>query len=231
MISELSITRASVDTFDVEQCSEEWFALRRGIPTASKFKAVMADGRGGEPSKTRADYMLNLAGEILTGRVAEDFQNEYMKRGKRMEPMALDWYERTHFADLQRIGFVRRTVMPAFAEGFLVGGSPDAYWPEQKKVIEVKTMMPRLIIPIAKKGAAGFPTEHWAQCQGHMWLMGAETCDLIIFYEGWRAPLKFTIERDDQYIGDLASQVETFVHELRSLVNEIRSKDKAWGAP
>jgi hypothetical protein len=224
------MTRASVDIFDVEQVSEDWFALRRGIPTASKFNAIMADGRGVEPSETRKKYMLNLAGEILTGITAEDFQNEYMKRGKRMEPLALDWYERTHFADLQRVGFVRRTIVQAFADEFFVGGSPDAYWSEQKRVIEVKTMMPRLIIPIAKKGTAAFPAEHWAQCQGYMWIMGADTCDLVIFYEGWRAPPKFTIERDENYIDRLSSQVQVFVHELRALVNEIRSRDKAWGA-
>jgi hypothetical protein len=218
-----------VEFFDVEQCSDEWFDLRRGIPTASKFKAIMAYGLYGEPSVTRANYLLDLAGEILTGVTAEDHQNEHMRRGKRMEPLALDWYERTHFADLQRVGFVRLTISPAFSEPFAVGCSPDAYSPELSRVIEVKTMMPKKLIPIAEKGAAGFPSQHRAQCQGSMWITGAQTCDLILFYDGWKAPLKFRVDRDDNYIAKLASQVEIFVHELRTKVLSIRLKDKAWG--
>jgi hypothetical protein len=218
-----------VEFFDVEQGSDEWFDLRRGIPTASKFKAVMANALDGEPSTTRAKYLLDLAGEILTGITAEDHQNEYMRRGQRMEPLALDWYERTHFIDLQRIGFARLTISPAFSEPFAVGCSPDAYSPELSRVIEVKTTMPRLMIPIAEKGAAGFPTQHRAQCQGMMWITGAQTCDLILFYEGWKAPLKFRVDRDENYIANMASQIEIFVHELRTKVLFIRLKDKAWG--
>jgi hypothetical protein len=48
------------------QGSEEWFEERRGCATASMFSAVMAKGEG----KTRKAYMLKLAAERLTGKVA-----------------------------------------------------------------------------------------------------------------------------------------------------------------
>ena len=77
-----------VEFFDVEQKSDPWFELRRGVPTASKFSVIMAEGKDGAEAKTREDYMERLVGELISGQVAESFRNEAMDRGNRME---LDW--------------------------------------------------------------------------------------------------------------------------------------------
>lgn len=220
-----------VETFsneDVPQRSDEWFALRLGMPTASKFATIMAEGKDGEASRTREAYMRKLAGEILTGEIDEEFKSEAMKRGVAMEPEALEWYERTHFVDLERVGFVRRTVHPPLGEPFVSGCSPDARVPRKGKVIEVKTLRPDLLIEAVRKGAAGFPAKHRAQCQGSMWIDGAETCDLILFYRGWKSPPVFTIERDDKYIARLIEEVEKFVYEVGALVKDIKSRGRGW---
>ena len=60
-----------IEIDEIEQGSQEWFQIRLGIPTASNFSIVMASGRDGDESKTRAQYMRVLAGEILTGRPGE----------------------------------------------------------------------------------------------------------------------------------------------------------------
>ena len=64
-----------------DQGSEEWFAARMGIPTASQFATVMAKGRSGGDSKTRATYMRKLAGEVLTGKPMDSFCNAHTDRG------------------------------------------------------------------------------------------------------------------------------------------------------
>ena len=64
----------------MEQGSEDWLAVRRGVPTASHFRDILA---GGEERKMRTNYLYNLAGERMSGLTAEDFTNEYMNRGKR----------------------------------------------------------------------------------------------------------------------------------------------------
>ncbi len=51
----------------MDQRSDEWFAARLGKVTASKVKDVMAKGRGGAPSATRQNYMMQLLCERLTG--------------------------------------------------------------------------------------------------------------------------------------------------------------------
>jgi YqaJ-like viral recombinase domain len=205
---------------DTPQRGEDWYALRLGIPTASNFSIIMADGRNSGPSVSRESYMKVLAGEIITKQPRErEFENDAMRRGHEMEPEALAWYERTHFVDLERIGFVRRTVRP-LGDDFIVGCSPDAAVVGRKNIIEVKTLRPDLLIDVQQKGASGFPAKHRAQCQGNMWIMGAETCELILFYRGWPRPPKFTIPRDEQYIKRLSDEVERFSYELKMLVKE-----------
>lgn len=79
---------------EAAQGSEEWFAARCGRVTASRMKDVLASGRSGAPSATRAAYMGELIAETLTGRPANAFQgNADTERGNELEPMARAEYE------------------------------------------------------------------------------------------------------------------------------------------
>lgn len=209
---------------DAPQRSDAWFELRRGIPTASHFATVLASGRDGEASKMRTSYLRKLAGEILTGQIGETFRNDAMQRGIEMEAEALDWYEQNYFVEVHRVGFVRRTVHPPLGKPFVAGGSSDGRVPSKKKVIEVKTLRPDLLIEVAEKGAAGLPMGHRAQCQGNIWIDGADSCDLILFYRGCKNPPVFTLQRDDVYIATLIEQVEAFSFELNALVEKMRAR-------
>jgi hypothetical protein len=73
-----------IEIFDFPQNSPEWFEARRGIATASMFATIQASGKGGGESKTRATYLRKLAGEIITGKPAENFSNGAMQRGHEM---------------------------------------------------------------------------------------------------------------------------------------------------
>lgn len=211
---------------DVPQGSAEWHELRRGIPTASCFHLVMASGRDGGDSKGRAQYLRTLAGEILTGEVAsETYRNAAMDRGKEMEPEACEHFARMNLADLEPVGFVRRTVMPVGigSVAFVVGASPDRFIGKDA-ILETKTMRPDLLIEAWQKGAAGFPSQHRAQCQGLLWVTGREVCKLMLFYRGMPITPTFTVVRDEAYIRLLREQCEIFDHELRQLVGKIRGE-------
>lgn len=212
-----------VEFFDVEQRTTEWHELRRGIPTASKFSIIMASGVDGEDSKTREKLMNVMAGEILTEEPAESFVNDAMARGVEMEPEARDYYKRTTFAELTSVGFVRRTIHRPLGEPLVVGCSPDSLV-ESDGALEIKTMRPDLMIPIIKKGPAGLPAQHRAQCQGTLWVTGRLWCDLQIFYRGMPYGPRFRMERDEQYIARVRDAVEVFVYELHKLVQDIRSR-------
>ena len=63
-----------MNAIDHPQGSPEWFAARVGRVTASRISAVLAKGRGGEASTTRASYMGELIAETLTGQQCAIFQ-------------------------------------------------------------------------------------------------------------------------------------------------------------
>jgi hypothetical protein len=195
---------------DCDQGSPEWFAARMGIPTASEFATVMASGRGGGESKTRATYMRKLAGEIITGEPMENYANAHMERGNVMEDEARRDYAFTRNVEPQRVGFIRKG---------RTGCSPDSLIGDDG-VLEIKTTLPHLLIERMEIG--GFPPEHRAQCQGILWVTGRAWVDIKVY---WPKMPDFVVraERDDAYIAEIAEAVERFDYELRKLVERIRA--------
>lgn len=207
--------KSRLTIIDFEQGSQEWFEARLGIPTASNFSTVMASGKDG-PSITRTEYLNRLAGEIITGRPAEEtFKSRAMERGKEMEPEAIADYERRKGVEVQRLGFGINF------EGLKkCGASPDALVGFDGG-LETKTMRPDLMIPLLLRGSA-MPAEHRAQVQGNMHVFERDWWDFKIFYP--KMP-NFTVRvlRDDGYIRELENQIQIFNHELRRLVGQLRS--------
>lgn len=79
---------------DAPQGSPAWFAARLGRVTASRISAVIAEGKGGAPSATRAAYLGELIAETLTGQPCNAFQgNADTERGQETEPAARVAYE------------------------------------------------------------------------------------------------------------------------------------------
>lgn len=210
-----------VETFDCDQGSEEWFALRLGLPTASVFHTIMADGRDGEASKTRTKLLHQLAGEILSKRPAETYENDAMRRGRAMEAEAIEHHAYTRAVEVRRVGFVRRTIYNPLGDDLVVGCSPDGLVGDAG-VLQIKTMRPELIVALVESGR--FPSEHRAQCQGEMWVTGRRTCDLRIFYSGMPISPTFRLERDDVYIFTIRTAVEIFAYDLRQLVERVKKK-------
>lgn len=211
-----------VEEFDVEQRSEEWYELRRGALTSSKFATIMASPQDPEGIGSRKKLLYRLAGEQLTGVVAETYTSKAMERGIEMEPAARAFYRRTRFAEMREIGFVRRTIHNEFSEPLVVGCSPDGFV-DPDGVLQIKTMIPELLIPIAEKGARGFPSEHRAQCQGELWVTGRAWNDLMIFYEGMPVAPTFRLERDESYIKTIKDACEVFAYDLRELMKKLKS--------
>lgn len=195
---------------DCEQGSEEWLRARSGMPTASEFATVMAQGKGGGESKTRRTYMLKLAGEILTGEPMDNYSNVHMERGKIMEDEARDFYCFTLDADPQRVGFIVNGPK---------GCSPDSLI-GASGMVEIKTQLPHLLIDTLLKN--DFPPEHRAQCQGALWVAEREWIDIAIYWP--RLPLFVKrAHRDDAYIAQLAKAVDQFNAELAETVERIRA--------
>lgn len=200
----------SIQVINCEQGTTEWFAARAGIPTASMFSTVMASGRGGGESKTRAKYMRQLAGEIITGMPMEGFSNAHMERGHFMEPEARDLYAFATSTDPEQIGFIRNGMK---------GCSPDSLI-GANGMLEIKTKLPDLLIECIERD--DFPPEHRAQCQGALWVAEREWIDICVYWPAMPVFIKRAY-RDEEYIKTMSAAVAQFNEELAALVERIRA--------
>lgn len=194
---------------DCEQGSPEWFAARLGIPTASEFKTLLSGRKEAKDKKTRATYMMKLAGEIITGEPMESYSNVHMERGKVQEDEARDLYAFMMDVDPVRVGFIRNGN---------AGASPDSLIGDTRG-LEIKTALPHIQIERLKAGA--LPPEHKAQVQGNLWISGRQVWDFVSYCP--KLPLlTVSVERDEKYIADIAAAVDEFNAELAHTVEFIR---------
>ena len=191
---------------DIEQGTPEWFAARAGIPTASRFSTVMAKGEG----KTRAEYMRKLAGEIITGELAEGFATPHMERGKLMEDEARETYAFINSVEPYQVGFIRSGDKGASPDSLIgtVGG------------LEIKTALPHIQIDRLERDR--LPPEHKAQVQGNLWISEREWWDFVSYWP--RLPMLITrVYRDEPYIKTMSDEIDRFNDEKAALVERIRA--------
>lgn len=204
MLDELQI-------IECEQNSDDWYAARSGIVTASDFATVLASGRGGKPSVTRKRLMATKAAELITGVVTPTWQgNEHTERGHILEQEIRDLYEATSDAPVVQVGFMRRG---------RIGCSPDALVGDEG-MFEAKSCLPH--IQIERLEAATLPSEHVAQVQGQMLVSGRAWVDYRSYSPGL-PQLRLRVFRDLAYQSNLLQELRQFNRELDALVAKIRS--------
>ena len=194
---------------NVDQNSDEWHKLRAGIPTASCFSDILAQGEG----KTRAKYMRKLAGEIITGQPEEGYRNSAMDRGHAMEDQARNSYALLTDSTPERVGFVTHEIYRA-------GCSPDSLIGANGG-LEIKTAIPSVLIELLEKDA--FPSAHVAQVQGSLWITEREWWDIVVFWPGMPMLVKRAY-RDVGFLAKLAREVARFREELEQMVERIKAR-------
>ena len=194
------------EVIECEQGSEEWHLARCGLVTASRLKDVMAGGEG----KMRRKYMLQLAGERLTGRPAETYSNHHMERGKEQEPIARAEHEFHQEVEITPVGFIKRGK---------VGCSPDGLIGDDG-MVEFKSALPDILIDIHLRHR--YPPEHRPQCQGNLWVAKRKWIDIVVFCPGI-ASYRERIYRDDPFINEIEYAVHNFNRELEQVVKQIEA--------
>jgi hypothetical protein len=201
-----------IEIFDVEQNTEAWHELRRGLVTASQFSTVLAHGKGGkqDPSKMRRQYMLTLISDRLGGAPSDGYTNRHMERGKAMEADALRLYHAL-YAEPIRVGFVKN--------GPDVGCSPDAFV-GNNGMVQVKTALPHIQLERVLKNE--LPAEYVCQVQGELWVCEREFNDFISYWPG--LPLMVVrVYRDETQIKSIELGVEMFLNEMHELMARVEA--------
>ena len=202
----------------MEQRSPEWFLARKGKVTASKIADVMAKGRGGAESVTRAKFLDQLVTERLTRDIQEGYTNEAMQRGTELEPIARAAYCFATSSDVSEIGFVNHPVF------FHAGASPDGLVGEDG-MVEIKCPNSNTHIEYILTGkppARYVPQMAWQlACTGRKWV------DFVSYDDRLEDESKHLFivryERDDEYIAEIEEAVRQFLLEVEAKVSKFKS--------
>ena len=195
---------------DVEQGTEEWFAARLGIPTASGFDKIVTTK--GEPSKQALKYMYQLAGERVSGIKEESYESAAMRRGKDVEQEARDFYELTQGVEILKVGVCYPDKKKRY------GSSPDGLIGEDGGV-EIKCPIMSTHVGYLLDG--GLPMDYFQQVQGNLLVTGREWWDFLSYYPGLK-PLLIRITPDKDFLKALSAQIEIFCKNLDEIVSKIR---------
>lgn len=200
----------------MEQRSDAWFAARAGRATASRIADIVAKTKSGY-SASRANYMAQLVVERMTGKVAESFSNAAMDWGTEQEPYARAAYEAHSGVLVDEVGMVDH---PTVA---MSGASPDGLVGEDG-LVEIKCPTTATHIETLMEKAA--PKKYIDQMQWQMACTGRKWCDFVSFDPRMPQGLQLfvkRVERDDEYIAELESEVAAFLQEVSDKVQKLKS--------
>lgn len=191
----------------MKQGTDEWFAARVGMVTASRIADVLGS------KARRKKYAEQLALETIQGYRVVQPANEFMVWGTETEPEARSLYEAKtgSFVDLE--GFV---IHPAIKRA---GASPDGLV-GAAGLIEIKCPSSKTHLGYLKAGVA--PRKYIPQMQWQMACTGRDWCDFFS-YDPRVEESHFCVRvfRDDEFITATEMEVIVFLTEVDDLIKEM----------
>lgn len=171
----------------IPQRSPEWYALRRGVLTASRVGAWLLKSDA-TSAKARENAICELIAELAEceeepGR----FENWAMKRGTKYEPDAIAAFERATGKTITDVGFCR-------SKHGLFGCSPDGLIEADGTGIEGKVPIPKSHIVYRRAGV--LPSEYLHQVHFSMAVTGARSW----WFQSWNpglANFRIEVKRDE----------------------------------
>ena len=200
-----------------DQRTEEWFAERMGKATGSRIADIVRKTKSG-PAASRKNYLAQLICERLTGYREETFQSGAMAWGNDTEPQARTAYEFYRDAEVKGVGFIQH---PRINES---GASPDGLVGNEG-LVEIKC--PNTATHLETLRVGRIAPDYIIQMQWQMACTDRSWCDFVSFDPRLPAAMQMfcqRIERDDERIADLESEVEAFLGELHAAVSDLEAR-------
>lgn len=197
---------------DVEQNSDEWFRLRRGIPTASDANRILT--ASGKPSASQDAYIAELIDEIVRPMETRDPEeqaaqfagNRHTERGHALEPKMREWLSLVTRTEARTVGFVTNDECTA-------GCSPDSFIYRGDVLVRAQEIK----APEGKKHALWMlggvlPEEHKQQVHFSMVVTGLREWGFGSYCPGYK-PFS-TIAQWDDYTDKMAAELQNFLARL-----------------
>ncbi len=190
---------------DCEQMSDEWFAARAGIPTASNFDKIVKND--GNRSTQFQSYLNKCAAESVAG-AGESFTSDAMQRGIELESDARDLYQFINDVTVAEHGLIFKDENKSFS------CSPDGLVGDDGG-LEIKCPLPHTHVAYLR--ANKLPSKYFAQVQGSLYVTGREWWDFMSFCPEFK-PLILRVYPDAEFHAKLEKQLNDF----GTLLSEIK---------
>jgi hypothetical protein len=175
---------------DHAQHSPEWYAARRGIPTASCFASIITPAKA-QLSTGASGYIDELIDEIVRPEAPRGFGgNEHTERGNNLEPAARAWYSLQNDSDVRQVGLV-------LADDSSAGCSPDSLveaFGDPEGGLEIKC--PDGPTHVGYLRAGKLPDKYKPQVHGSLVITGLPWWDFLSYCPGYK-PLLVRVYPDD----------------------------------
>lgn len=204
----------------MEQKSAEWFAARLGKVTASKIADVIAMTKSGE-SAYRKKYKMQLVAERLTGRREDNFINQAMQNGIDREDTARDIYKELTGNTVEEVGLIDH---PTIA---MSGASPDGIITTTKGIAILEIKCPTDFTHTYNLLSKSIPSQYIPQVQWQIACCKAEYADFVSYNPNFEPSLQVMltrVEKDDEYIAMLETEVTNFLTEVDDIINKVKER-------
>lgn len=200
---------------DIEQRSDEWLELRRGIVTASVVGQLVTAKKLEVASNDYSRALtMQLVAERITGWAEEPYVSNDMLRGRLDEPVARDLYSE-HYAPVTEVGF-----MVNDDHGFRIGYSPDGLVGEDG-LLEIKSRRPKA--QVATVIADAVPADAVAQCQAGLLVSGRKWLDYVSFAGGMSLFVK-RVYPDERWRNAIVAAVSEFEATAEQMISTYRER-------
>ena len=206
-----------------------WFKLRNGLVTASKFKEVLDDMKTMHEQPFDTEYQMGEIGDKLIDYEGKEVKppNEAMKWGNKHEAVALQHYESIMNTKCPGMN-LRRPGLFIYDKHPMIGASPDgivSYIDPQGRrsewLVEVKCPYnardddPK--VAAQKRGMHGealvMDDKHmwYPQVQAQMGILGMRRCDLVVYTK--KGIAFSTVQFDKPFFDNMMDTIEEFISE------------------
>lgn len=203
----------------IEQRTDEWFAQRLGKVTASNLDAVMATGRNGSPSVSRANYMSQLLIQRLGGASFDSVpMTDAIQWGIEKEDEARVNYEFDNDCDIEEVGFIDHPTID------MTGASPDGLVGSDG-LVEIKC--PNTTTHFEFIDSGKISRKYMLQMQWQMACTERSWCDFISYDPRLPTGLQMEIKRihiDEEKVASITEKVKRFLYELDEKESRYRER-------
>ena len=200
------------------QGTDEWFAARRGLVTASVISKLLTATLKVANNDTSRGLALTLTAERITGNIDPSFLSADMWRGVEDEPIARDLYAE-RYAPVEQLGFIVRD----FGD-YRIGYSPDGLVGDDG-LIECKSRLQKIHLQTILNDRV--PDENMAQLQCGLLVSGRAWIDYVSYCGGmplwvkrvtpdlsWQAAILAAVEALEESAADMTARYHAAVEGL-----------------